>query len=366
MHLHQVISEAVDNVAAADERRKGIARQLLPLCSQSLTELESRELLEEKLVSPMQRAELDCSIAGVDSGFVGKDLLALDLVLVRALGVVFSYKKGKVAKAEYFPNHYSFPQPSLSSGSLEFDEFQCSKSIQRLLMEVGTAKEVIERFSPSYCFLDGSIVPQYADKPRKDSKIKSAYRRLLVQFQSLYAAAEKNSCELVACVEDSRGSRFRAILQRELLPGNASLAAELDDCYDAILLDYLLKPGQRSMAFAYTGSIKEHPILMDFDESWAKAVHAFYIKPVAFDRPLRVEFLHQNGKSGLRQHADQTASIVFAQSCMHREYAYPAILIEADLHARLSPKEIEIVYDKILNKLGKGFKLRLRRDNRPF
>jgi len=38
----------------------------------------------------------------------------------------------------------------------------------------------------------------------------------------------------------------------------------------------------------------------------------------------------------------------------------------ADFNARLKPGEIEIVYDKILNKLGKGFKLRLRRDNRPF
>jgi hypothetical protein len=50
---------------------------------------------------------------------------------------------------------------------------------------------------------------------------------------------------------------------------------------------------------------------------------------------------------------------------MHREYAFPSILVEADLHARLKQQEIEIVYDKILNKLGKGIKLRLRRDSRP-
>ena len=78
-----------------------------------------------------------------------------------------------------------------------------------------------------------------------------------------------------------------------------------------------------------------------------------------------VEFLHQNGES-ISKHASKVASMVFAQSCMHREYAYPSILIEADLHAKIHSQEIEIVYDKILNKLGKGFKLRLRRDYRPF
>ncbi|MBN2067297.1 MAG: DNA double-strand break repair nuclease NurA [Candidatus Diapherotrites archaeon] len=365
MQLHQVISEAVDNVAAMDRSRKALAERLLPLQKHNLLELKSAELLEKSLISPVEKAGLDCKIAGVDSGFIGKDLLALDLILIRSVGVVFSYERNRVAKADYYPSIYSFPEPHLSSGSLEFDEFQCNKSIQRLLQEVSTAKALIEKFSPKFCFLDGSMVPQYADKPRKDSRIKSAYHKMLEEFQSLYETAAKANCELIACVEDSRGSRFRQILQEHLLAGQKGLSGQLDNCYDAVLLDYLLKPGQRSLSFTYTSSIKEHPILMDFDEGWARAVHAFYIKPVAFDRPLRVEFLHPNGES-IEEHASSIASTVFAQSCMHREYAYPAILIEADFNARLKPQEIEIVYDKILNKLGKGFKLRLRRDNRPF
>ena len=365
MHLHQVISEAVSNIAAMDKKRRILAQQLLPLCSQDMLKLNNNELPEKKFISPVEKAELDCSIAGVDSGFIGKDLLALDLILIRTVGAVFDYKKGKVAKAQYFPNAYAFPEPHLSSAGLEFDEFQCNKSIQRLMQEVDTAKELIQRFNPKYCFLDGSIVPQYADKPRKDSKIKSAYHEMLRQFQSLYETAEKNNCELIACVEDSRGSRFRQIMQEQLLSEKQGLAGQLDSCYDAILLDYLLKKGERSSAFSYTADVKEHPILMDFDEKWAKAVRAFYIKPAEFDRPLRVEFLHPNGES-ISTHADAIASLVFAQSCMHREYAFPAILIEADLHARLTPQEIEVVFDKILNKLGRGFKLRMRRDNRPF
>jgi len=365
MQINSVISEAVDNIAAADKKRRLLSEKLRPLTKLNLLEHGSSDLLEEKLIFPVEKAELGGKLAGVDSGFVGKDLLALDLVLIRAVGAMFSYEKGKLGKADYFPCFYSFPEPRISTGSLEVDEFQCSKNIQRLIKEVETAKDLIEKFSPDYCFLDGSIIPQYADKPRKDSAIKSAYHKMLDQFQSLYMAAEKNNCELIACVEDSRGSRFRQILQERLLSNQKFLSDQLEGCYDTIILDYLLKLGQRSFAFSYTASTKEHPILMDFDEKWSKSVRAFYLKPVAFDRPLRVEFLHTNGDS-LSDHASKVASIVYAQSCMHREYAYPTILIEADLHARLKPQEIEIVYDKILNKLGKGFKLRLRRDYRPF
>ncbi|MEM4261883.1 MAG: hypothetical protein QXI10_02880, partial [Candidatus Diapherotrites archaeon] len=64
--------------------------------------------------------------------------------------------------------------------------------------------------------------------------------------------------------------------------------------------------------------------------------------------------------------ANEVASVVFALSSLHREYAYPSVLIDADLHARLSPQEIELVFNKIFDKLGGSSRLRLRRENRPF
>jgi hypothetical protein len=180
----------------------------------------------------------------------------------------------------------------------------------------------------------------------------------------LYKTAEKNDCTLIACVEDSRGNRFRSILQEEVLAKQGVQSKELDDCYDSIILDYLLKEGERSMAFKYSPEIEKHPILMDFEKGFAEQVHAFYLKPAEFDRPLRVEFLHA-GKD-FEKRIEEISGIVFALSCMHREYAFPSILIEADLHARLKPEEIEIVYQKILDKLGKNINLKMRRSNRPF
>ncbi len=363
MNLTGIINEAVNSIRSTDSSRRQAIESITPLAKKQI-KADGKELLEQKLVFPVEKAELNETIAGVDSGFVGKDMLALDLVLVRCVGVLFSYKWGKLENAQYFPSFYSFPEPSLTNRSLEADEFQVSKSLQRLLREVKMARGIIEKHSPSYCFLDGSIVPQYADKPRSDSNILDFYRNLIEEFQSLYETAAEKRCELVACVEDSRGSRFRTILQEKVLENGLNPKA-LDDCYDTILLDYLLKIGERSMAFSYSGvSGKPHPILSDFGGKWSKSIHAFYLKPCEFDRPLRIEFLHNTGD--LSKHVDKIASLTYALSCLHREYAYPSVLIEADLHARLKPDEINLVYEKILDKLGKNIRIKMRRDYRPF
>lgn len=364
-NINSVIKEAVSGIQVLDAKRSAFAKKILPFLKKDLSGFSSSELLENRLVFPVKKADLNCKIAGTDSGFVSKEFLALDLTLVRGAGVVFDYKSSKVAKADYFPNFFSFPTPYLTNRALELDESSCSRSIRRLLVEIGMARTLVEKFSPEYCFLDGSIVPQYPDKPRNDSAIKDFYHEMINAFQGLYMAAEKNNCTVIGCVEDSRGSRFRSILQEEILNKEGLSSREIDDCYDTVLLDYLLKEGERSMAFSYSPDISKHPILMDFDKKFAGQVHAFYLKPVSLDRPVRVEFLHssQNDFSGF---VDKISGIVFALSSLHREYGFPSILIEADLRARLKPEEIETVYQKILDKLGRSVNIRMRRSNRPF
>ncbi len=364
MNITGLINEAVESISRVDKSRRRLVDSLGPVAKMKVKP-DGRELLEEKIIFPVPNARPSGKIAGVDSGFVGKDLLAFDLVLIRCVGVLFDYEGGKLFSAKYFPSFYSFPMPRLSNRALESDEFQVSKSLQRLLKEVGTCREIIEKHSPDYCFIDGSIVPQYADKPRNDSNILDFYHRLISEFQLLYKTAEEKGTELVACVEDSRGSRFRTILQEHVFNQRTG-TNKIDDCYDAILLDYMLSKGERSMAFSYSGpnAKKPHPILSDFEERWSKTVHAFYLRPCEFDRPLRVEFLHQRGD--ITEHVNKIASVTNCLSCLHREYAYPSVLIEADLHARLTPDEINIVYEKIMDKVGKNIRLKMRRDYRPF
>ena len=133
--------------------------------------------------------------------------------------------------------------------------------------------------------------------------------------------------------------------------------------FDSSFLDYFLSLGERSCSFTYTKNIKQHPVLSDFNESWSNNIFGLYIKPSNYDRPLRVEFI---SKGNLSEKANEVASVAFALSSLHREYAYPSVLIEADFHAKLKSDEIEIVYNKIMDKLGNSIKLKMRRDNRPF
>src|SRR3989338_6710897 len=359
MFIHEAINEAVSCIHGNEQTRKSIAAALKPLARKSLG------LHEDQLVYPVSPFLLTGKIGGVDSGFVEKSIHSIDLVLIRAAGVIFEYADGKVVYSAYYPGHYHFPLPHLSNHALDFDEFSCSKSLLRLREEINAAKQLLTQFSPAFLFLDGSIIPQYLDKPRKDSKVNELYHGLLDHFQSLYALAEQCGSTLVATVEDSRGSRFRQILQEEVLPKHPVLdPARLENVYDSGLLEPLLRRGERSLAFPYSKSIDEHPILMDFDEKWSKNIYAFYLKPSDYDRPLRVEFIRRG--PSLSRNVDQIASVVHSLSSLHSEYAYPSVLIEADLRARLKPEEINIVYNKIFDKLGKSVKLRMRRENRPF
>jgi len=365
MELTEIIREAVESISSIESKRVVLGEKLKKLKAREHP-VDSKEIFEERLSFSLKKIELNERIAGVDSGFVGKNLFFLDLVLVRGVGVVFDYEKGIVKKAHYHPNFFYFPIPHLSGNSLELDELNCSKGIIRLQQEIRTAIEIIEKHSPKYCFLDGSIIPQYADKPRKDSKIKSIYHGLIQSFEQLFETAREKDCRLIACVEDSRGNRFSSILQDHILKNEAiSEAAYLSGCFDAVLLDYFLETGERSMVFKYSSSTKEHPILADFSEKWRDSIFACYLKPAVLDRPLRIEFLHSPEKE-LSEETDEVASIAFSLSSLHREYAFPSVLIEADLHARLKPEEIEIVYNKIMDKLGKKMRLKLRRDSRPF
>ena len=359
MQVHEAIDQAVSCIHDNEQSRKAIALELKQLLTTRLG------LYEDNLVYPVRQAPLNGKIGGVDSGFVEKSIHSISLVLVRAAGVVFEYSDGKVVDSVYFPGYYHFPVPHLTNYALDSDEVTCSKSLLRLREEINAAKELLARYNPEFLFLDGSIIPQYLDKPRKDSQVNELYHGLLRNFESLYDLAERHASTLVATVEDSRGSRFRQIVQEEILPAYPVIEPrKLDNLFDSGLLEHLLRRGERSFAFPYSKSIREHPILMDLDEKWGKNIHAFYLKPSDYDRPLRVEFIHRN--HSLTPSVDKIASVVYALSSLHREYAYPSVLIEADLRARLQPEEINIVYNKILDKLGKSVKLRLRRENRPF
>jgi hypothetical protein len=366
MHLFSAIGEAVETIQSNESQRKQLAEQLSFLRSADLTGSDGTEVQENRFVFPLRSSELNARICGSDSGFVSKSLHSIDLVLVRAVGVLFEYQNGIVKKTRYWPGFFDFPKPFLSNHGMDLAELDLSASLVRLKEEIGLSKQMIEEEKPDFCLVDGSLVPQYADKPKKGSGISQQYHDTLYSFVDLYRTAHKNGTQLVGCVEDSRGSRFQGILRETLLPHfKRSSSPGLDSVLDSVLLDHLLQQNERSFAFPYTKDIKEHAILQDFG-SLGEKVFACYLKPSELDRPLRIEFLHFSENGSLSEHANRIASTILSLSSLHREYAYPSVLIEADLRARLKPEEIELVFNKICDKLSKRLRMQLRRNSRPF
>jgi hypothetical protein len=364
MQFHELINRAVSTIHSNEETRQRLGAQLSFLRSADLTSLLSPEIRETRLVLPCVPSAPSGFVIGVDSGFVVKSLHSVDVVLVRAVGVCFGFEKGVLASAEYDPGFFSFPKPYLFGGAMmDLHELEQSKSLLRLAEEVELATRLVVEKKPSFCLLDGSLVPQYADKPPKESGLTNAYHRVLAAFSRLYATCVSQGCELVGCVEDSRGNRFAGILSDAVLPSFDRELRGLESISDSVLLSHVLLPKERSMAFRYTKDVAAHPILNDLGE-WGDRICACYLRPSALDRPLRIEFLHSEGD--VSAHADRIGGVIMALSSLHREYAYPSVLIEADLRARLKPEEIDLVFNKILDKLSRNVSMQLRRNSRPF
>lgn len=365
-NIDKSIGDAVSFIKASESKRKKLAESLSGISGINLLETDSRQFLEERLFLDVSKAELNSRIAGIDSGLADINLHSLDFVLIRGMAALFEFKEGKLADSAYLPSFYEFPEPFVSSDALDNDEFQSMKGLLRLRQEISLAVTALKEFRPAYLFLDGSILPQYTDKPRPESNVTSLYKEVISLYESLYALAEKSNCYLVGAVEDSRGSRFINLLQQELFKKLKDIkAADFNNCSDSGLLDLCLRKNQRTMVFSYSSNPAEHAILKEFSQDFAERASVFYLKPSDFDRPLRLEFIRP--KKDFSRTVKDIASTSLALSSLHKEYAFPSILIEADLRARLKPEEVKIISDKIMDRVGRERgALRLRRSSRPF
>ena len=158
--------------------------------------------------------------------------------------------------------------------------------MHRLRAELSAAYGALEKWKPAYLLLDGSLAPLVSDKPPEDSDLLELYTNVVSLYQKLYAGASAQGCNLVGVTKDSRGRRFMDLLSRAV----PESAPALSNASDTAFLDHLLQEGERTFAFRYSVQPAKNPVLQDLGE-WAGRILTFYLKPVAGDRPLRVEFL---------------------------------------------------------------------------
>lgn len=350
------IKNAVEQIRSSESAQKRIAQKM----RHEKREISFREAHEGKLIFEVQDIDVNGKIAAVDGGLLAQELHSIDIVLVRAAAVVFEYGGSKLGKHHYHPS--SFPDYEVFTPSaLEAHEAIWFRNIARLEKEITAAIETIEKYSPNALFLDGSIVPQVSDKPAKESEVYLHYEELIKKYNRLYSLSEKSNCLLLGIIKDSRGKQFLNLAERHLGLSELDISA-LRKTNDSSFLFNLLNERERTFAFKYA-SISEHPILRDL-RGHGERISSFYLKAVKYDRPLRIDFLlpENDGKR-----IGEIASLVYSLSKHNSQYAYPAILIEADLRAALDPKELEIVYDRIFNSVGMSPSIfKLRRNTRPF
>jgi hypothetical protein len=313
---------------------------------------ESGELpkgsLEPKFILPVDTSKsVEGKVSAVDGGILSYEMHGADLLIAKAVSSTFLYSSGGVVSHSYFPRAFPEPEYRVETG-LDERELLWHKSLVRLELEVGNALETAKKEKPAYLILDGSLCPLASDRPAEESKLFPKYMGLLNSYKELYSYCTENSVVLAGIIKDSRSRRFV-----EMLPPGAGERSS-----DTVFLNHLLGAGERTFAFRYSDSPQKNSVLRELG-AWGERICALYSKPVAADRPVRMEFL--SGQAGFSEVADTLSSLC----AINRFYAYPAILIDADLRAMMDPNELERA-KKSLSLFAGPTLLDLKRNSRPF
>lgn len=336
---------------------------------------ENKEILEPNLVYPVEGISLEgLTIAGVDGGVLSKSLHGLDLILVRAVAAIFRYEGERLQEVDYHPSEMPVPQLVNVHEPVDSRELDILVGLKRQLTELERAIESVKGREIDALLLDGSVVPQYIDHA-SGTRTRELYKKLTDSYTELYRICAEEGILLIGAVKDSRSARLSSIFQKKIFPilmENANLTSEeisslnenkqvLMNSRDTAFLDYLLEAGERSFAFNYAEAPAN--LLEDLGD-WKEKIKAFYVKPVPYDRPVRVEFISSDEES--LEIVERAASLVSSLSARHDACALPTVLIEADARAALAEEEISILRDNISDRLEPSTMLDLRRERRPF
>jgi hypothetical protein len=270
-----------------------------------------------------------------------------DLLIAKAVASTFEYEGGEVVSHSYYPRAFPQPECRVETG-LDERELLWHKSLVRLELEIASAIGAAKAEKPDLLMLDGSLCPLPSDRPAEESRLFPAYMGLLNMYKELYSHCSEGGIALVGLIKDSRSRRFV-----EMLPAGSARNSS-----DTVFLNHLLGEGERTFAFRYSDSPQKNHVLRELGK-WGEKICALYSKPVAGDRPVRIEFL--DGQRGY----SETADLVSSLCAINRNYAYPAVLIDADLRAMMDPAELERA-KKSLSRFAGPSLLDLKRNSRPF
>jgi hypothetical protein len=380
------LDEAVDSIATEikklEEDRAKLGENLRKVKDgPSLSVLSPRianDILEDRFsfeVKPTNLAGL--RVAGIDGGIVARSYQGIDLMLTRAVAAIFTYGPSGKLEVSYYPEEAPLPNMISNLQPSPVSDFELRTSIERITCELQLAIELQNYTKVDLIVLDGSIVPQLSDKPPFYSTLTNKYERVVALYEELYKSCIDSGTLLAGVIKDSRSIRYMQIIGRlvpHLIEKFPALKGLLEFDYrkvvqqtrDADFLQRILDQGERSFAFRYAELPIDSSIFNDFrNKTWADLVNVFYLRSVEFDRPIRVEYLATESNKPLT--AKKIASVILPLSHHHAEYGIPSVLVEADARAHLLDGDMEIIYERLVEKAGSPLALaKLRRERRPF
>jgi len=317
-------------------------------------------------------------IAGIDGGLVRRRFRSMDLLLTRAIAVIFQFGPEEGPNVEFFPDPFPEPQIRPMMLTLSSTELDQLASLERIAAELRVTLSTLEEHHSDLILVDGSLFYHPRDRPQSGSIVFEKFQEVLALYKQLYHKAQKKGTTLIGIVKDSRSTRVTNILGDFLphiirKPAVFELMQGVDYRWllkmsrDCDILDTYLKEGERSFIFKYSSELQpnSNSISEDLTE-WASSIWVTYLKTARDDLPLRIEILTNGAPDDILK-VDKALAAILPVSWQHPEYGIPTPILEADTRAKITSNETQLIVDRLMALSGLTYtSLEKRRSRNPF
>lgn len=344
------MAEIIERLKSNQAKRSEAIQEILK------APIESNQFLEGFFFKYVNAVDLNHSVAGVDSSIIGQEFMSADLLMVKSVSTIITYKSGTKQKSIYYPSVAPEPLFVISEG-LDAHEVIWHKNLVRLTQEYSIACELATKKLADVILLDGSIIPLVLDRPAEDSQLYEKYLELIRLVVNFFKVSEQNNVLVAGLSKDSRSKRVVEIF-KDMYQNKASIFTN-----DVSLLYEILPAGSRTTLFSYESQEatkkSRNLVIKDLEKAgFAGVISAYYQRISKYDKPIRVEVISSNKSAGI----DAIAGIIHSLCSISKRYTYPAVLIDADLRAKVEARDL----DRMIRVLSVELLQGMRRQNRPF
>ena len=137
----KIVKAIAHKIIRLEKNRIELSDILLEVCSQLSLDLIPdksiyQDIIESEFIYPVKPVDLlGMKVIGIDGSIVSKSLHGVELILTRAVAVLFRFKKDKPA-VQYFPNIAPTPNLTYNLDLFSSPEIDILNSLERLQEEI--------------------------------------------------------------------------------------------------------------------------------------------------------------------------------------------------------------------------------------